>query len=393
MVLDSTDYITPDLDDLMAWQYDLPPELIASRPAERRDGSRLMVVDRKAGTIAHRRISDLPQFLNPGDLMVFNNTKVVPARMFGVRSSTGGKWEGLFIEETRDGDWHILCETRGRLLPGEDIRVVAPYEPTEVVGQMQPSMTLTLIRKQSDGSWIVRPSGASTAGVGSSGVGSAFEVLEQFGSLPLPPYMGRKLADADDQDRYQTQFASEPGAIAAPTAGLHFTPELLEQCQLAGAELAHVTLHVGIGTFRPVTVSRLSEHQMHDEWCRLTDDVCSRIQSARRSGGRLLAVGTTSVRTLESASRVSGTTSESPAQMDAASRQIQPWSGRTNLFIRPGFQFQVVDCLLTNFHLPGSTLIVLVAALAGYDLIMKAYREAVRERYRFFSYGDAMLIL
>ncbi len=367
----------------MAWQYELPPELIASRPAERRDGSRLMVVDRKASTIAHHRISELPQFLKPRDLMVFNNTKVVPARMFGVRSATGGKWEGLFIEETQDGDWHILCETRGRLLPGEDIRVVAPYEHAEVAGQTQPSFTLTLIQKQTDGSWIARP----------SKVGSAFEVLEQFGSLPLPPYMGRKLADADDQDRYQTKFASEPGAIAAPTAGLHFTPELLKQCQFAGADLAHVTLHVGIGTFRPVTVSRLSEHQMHDEWCRLTDEVCSRIQSARSSAGRVLAVGTTSVRTLESASRSSCTSSEAFAQKDAVSRQLQPWSGRTNLFIRPGFQFQVVDCLLTNFHLPGSTLIVLVAALAGYDLIMEAYREAVRERYRFFSYGDAMLIL
>lgn len=391
-------YNTPDLDDMTAWQYELPAELIASRPAAQRDGSRLMVVNRKAGTIGHHQISDLPRFLSPNDLLVFNNTKVVPARLFGVRSATGGKWEGLFIEETPDGNWHILCETRGRLLPREEICVSAPYsesrEPgseNKQSGQDQPSFTLTLIQKRDDGSWIVRPSGGPSGSP--AGGRSAYEILDQFGSLPLPPYMGRKLADAEDQDRYQTKFASEPGAIAAPTAGLHFTPELLSRCQSAGADLAHVTLHVGIGTFRPVTVSRLSEHQMHDEWCRLTPDVCSKIQLTREAGGRLLAVGTTSVRTLESAARASMFDSEAEPRQDASSRQLQPWSGRTNLFIRPGFEFQVVDCLLTNFHLPGSTLIVLVAALAGYDLIMEAYRQAVQERYRFFSYGDAMLIL
>jgi S-adenosylmethionine:tRNA ribosyltransferase-isomerase len=234
----------------------------------------------------------------------------------------------------------------------------------------QKSLLLTLVEKRDDGGWIVAP--ASDI--------SAVDLLEEFGSLPLPPYMGRKLADAEDRERYQTHFASVPGAVAAPTAGLHFTSGLLDECRSSGVRTAELTLHVGIGTFRPVSVSNLAEHRMHEEWCRLPQETSAAVAEAKQHRGRVVAVGTTSIRTLESAAAAAGI-------------PLTSWQGRTSLFIQPGFQFQVVDCLLTNFHLPGSTLLVLVAALAGYDLIMEAYRQAIAERYRFYSYGDAMLIV
>ncbi len=358
---------TPDLNLLSSWQFDLPPELIASRPAATRDESRMLVVDRQSASIVHSAVRELPRWLKQGDLLVCNNTKVLPARLFGVRAKTGGRWEGLYVEEVSPGHWHLLSETRGRLQPGETITVVPAYEnrPGEL-----PTLVLTLVERQLDGGWIVEV----------PDVRSPLEILDVFGSLPLPPYMGRRLADEDDQDRYQTRFASAPGAVAAPTAGLHFTDSLLEDCHQHGIQTTQLTLHVGIGTFRPVSTERLSDHRMHEEWCRLPQTACDAIAVSTQAAGRTVAVGTTSVRTLESAARAVGI-------------PLSPWEGRTNLFICPGFSFQAVDALLTNFHLPGSTLLVLVAALAGYDLIMEAYRQAIAERYRFYSYGDAMLIL
>lgn len=362
-----------DPDQLSTWQFDLPPQLIASRPAARRDDSRLLVVDREQGSIEHAHIRDLPAFMDRGDLLVFNNTQVLPARLFGVRTETGGRWEGLFVEQSAPGEWIILCETRGRLQPGETITVVRAYDQRPeaadpVCTQSGATLLLTLKQKLDDGSWQAAVSDLRTP----------LEILTEYGGLPLPPYLGRKLADADDQIRYQTTYASQPGAVAAPTAGLHFSPELLQTCMERGLNSAEVTLHVGIGTFRPVTAERLSEHRMHEEWCRLSSGTCHAISETKSTGHRVLAVGTTTVRTLESAYAACGRT--------------EPWEGRTRLFIRPGYQFQVIDRLLTNFHLPGSTLLVLVAALAGYELTMEAYRKAIEAHYRFYSYGDAMLI-
>ena len=364
--------VTPDLDDVCAWQYELPDHLIASRPAPRRDASRLMVVRRDSGQIEHHRMLELPFMLAGGDRLVFNNTKVLPARLFGFRTSTKGKWEGLFLEEFPDGRWRITGQTRGRLQADESLTLVPAGKLAGANSAIDKTpgttLTLRLISQGDDGSWMVQPDlDRPTA-----------ELLEEFGTLPLPPYIGRKVADEADRDRYQTIFADEAGAIAAPTAGLHFTPELLEACEKNQIRSSRVTLHVGIGTFRPVSSDRLSEHQMHSEWCRIPGDTADNINTTMASGGSIVAVGTTTVRTLEAA---------------AMTGELAAWQGSTNLFIRPGFPFRVVDKLLTNFHLPGSTLLVLVAALAGYDLIMEAYRKAVEERYRFYSYGDAMLIL
>lgn len=355
--------VTPDLDDIAAWQYELPDDLIASRPTLRRDDSRLMVVCRDSGRIEHRQMRDLPDLLSPRDRLIFNNTKVLPARLFGFRTSTKGKWEGLFLDEPQPGQWRITGQTRGRLLPAETLTLVP------ATGQAaDESLELELISQSEDGSWLVRPGRSA----------STVELLEEFGTLPLPPYIGRKVADEDDRNRYQTVFAHEPGAIAAPTAGLHFTPELLDHCRQKNVQTSEVTLHVGIGTFRPVSGNRLSEHRMHSEWCRVTQSSADEINATKAAQGNVVAVGTTSVRTLEAAAR---------------NADLSAWQGATDIFIKPGFDFRVVDQLLTNFHLPGSTLIVLVAALAGYDLTMEAYRQAVAERYRFYSYGDAMLIL
>lgn len=379
---------TPDLNDIRTWQYELPEQLIAARPAERRDDSRLMVVRRESGTVEHHQFRDLPDLLTAGDRLIFNNTKVLPARLFGFRTSTLGKWEGLFLGETPDGLWRITGQTRGRLQPGERLTLVPAETWSKFSGATAANdaprsnlpdlpafagtgaiLELTLETKCEDGSWLVRPNVTATA----------VQLLQQFGTLPLPPYIGRQVADESDQDRYQTIFANEPGAIAAPTAGLHFTPEVLKACESSGIATSQVTLHVGIGTFRPVNVERLSDHLMHSEWCRLPTSTVADINETQSASGRIVAVGTTSVRTLEAAA--------------AAHMPLRTWEGSTTLFIRPGFRFQVVDQLLTNFHLPGSTLIVLVAALAGYELTMEAYRQAVAHRYRFYSYGDAMLIL
>ncbi|MHC4879123.1 MAG: tRNA preQ1(34) S-adenosylmethionine ribosyltransferase-isomerase QueA [Planctomycetota bacterium] len=352
-----------DADSLETYSYDLPEELIAKEPPERRDGARLMVLDRQQKTIEHRTIRDLPDLLRSGDRLVLNDTRVVPARIVGERTATGGKWEGLFLCRLPDGDWEIIGQTRGKLQSGETISLQSIHRPNEV-----PELRVQLVRRGENGVWIARPESDL----------DAFELLDHYGTVPLPPYMQRKVADDSDWSRYQTTFAQTPGSVAAPTAGLHFTPELLAECAARGITNSRVTLHVGIGTFRPVAVDKLSEHDMHSEWCVLTESTATELTETKNAGGRIIAVGTTSVRTLESV---------------AAHGPLTHWQGETNLFIRPPYEFRAIHCLLTNFHLPKSTLFVLVCALAGTDFMQEAYRQAIAERYRFFSYGDAMLIL
>lgn len=354
------------------YDYELPPELIAQFPAEQRDASRLLVVNRKSESITHHQFRDLPQLLAEGDLLVMNNTRVVPARLFGIRSATGGKWEGLFLKEEPSGRWRIIGKTRGTLKPGERITLVPAKStgissPSSQAATARPQIDLLLEEKLDGGEWIVHPQTDLPA----------VPVLEQFGTIPLPHYMQRETAQTD-WERYQTTYAQRPGAVAAPTAGLHFTDNILKECQDRSIGAAYVTLHVGLGTFRPVNVDHLQDHKMHHEWCELPGSTVRAINETRQHQGRVIAVGTTSVRTLESV---------------AIRGPLTEWSGSTDLFIRPPFQFQVVDAMITNFHLPKSTLLVLVSTFAGRDLILRAYQEAIRERYRFFSYGDAMLIL
>ncbi|QDT48130.1 S-adenosylmethionine:tRNA ribosyltransferase-isomerase [Symmachiella dynata] len=351
------------MQQLSDYDYELPSELIARQPAEKRDGSRLLVLDRSTGTIEHAHITDLPRYLRAGDTLVLNDTKVLPARLLGKRTATGGAWEGLYLGCDADQRWQILSKTRGKLQPGESITLL-PAHPAESAAEFQ----LTLVERDDDGGWFARPERG----------GDAVEILRQFGTVPLPPYIERELATSDDWQRYQTTYARSYGAVAAPTAGLHFTPQLLAECQQQGVGQEFVTLHVGIGTFRPISVENLDEHRMHEEWCELDETVAQQLRNARSQGGRIVAVGTTSVRTLESAAR---------------NGEIAAYQDQTNLFIRPPYTFQAVDALLTNFHLPKSSLLVMISAFASYDLIRQAYAEAIAQRYRFFSYGDAMLIL
>ncbi|MFT3882318.1 MAG: tRNA preQ1(34) S-adenosylmethionine ribosyltransferase-isomerase QueA [Gemmatales bacterium] len=346
------------------FDYHLPPELIAQEPSVRREDARLLVVNRASQSIAHHHIYDLPQLLRAGDLLIFNNTKVLPARLFGIRSKTGGKWEGLFLRERFDlaeNPWELMSQTRGYLQPGEWIDLLDREENLskyrlQVAGRTQERQLLVHVQPN------ITP----------------VELLESIGHVPLPHYIRHGVDNPTDRQRYQTVFAAQPGSVAAPTAGLHFTPELLLQLKQQGIQQTQVTLHVGVGTFAPIKVNNLSEHRMHEEWCQVSQEAVTAIQQVQ---GRRIAVGTTSVRTLES------------AVLHQEDRQLRPWSGHTDLFIRPGFPFRSIDALLTNFHLPRSTLLVLISALAGRELIMRAYQEAIQLRYRFFSYGDAMLIL
>ncbi|HXY35604.1 MAG TPA: tRNA preQ1(34) S-adenosylmethionine ribosyltransferase-isomerase QueA [Planctomycetaceae bacterium] len=351
------------MDDLALYDYELPAELIATEPLPRRDASRMLVVDRRTQRLEHRAIGKLPEFLRPGDRLVLNDTRVVPARLFGFRKATGGKWEGLFLEADPAGHWKLIGHSGGKLHAGETLVITPAHRP-----ESQERLELTLLDCDAEGIWTAAPASDR----------SAVELLAEFGTVPLPPYIHRKLGADLDWERYQTTYAARPGAVAAPTAGLHFTPELLARCEERGISRSFVTLHVGIGTFRPISVARLSEHAMHGEWCEFSPAASATLNETRAAGGRIVAVGTTTVRTLETAFR------------DGA---FAPWCGTTNLFIRPPYRFGGVDCLLTNFHLPRSTLFVLVSALAGLELMQRAYAEAVRERYRFYSYGDAMLIL
>lgn len=353
----------PNDDDLSLYDYELPNDLIARHPLAERTAARLMVLRREDRSIEHRSIRDLPDLLLPGDCLVLNDTRVIPAKLFGHRVSTGANWEGLYLRVTERGVWQLIGQTRGKLRPGELIELYPAHHPDS------PSrFLLRLIECNAAGQWSATPESSD----------DPLTVLQEFGTTPLPPYLGRDIADDFDWDRYQTTFARHPGAVAAPTAGLHFTPDLLEQCRQAGIDTAFVTLHVGIGTFRPINVNRLSEHRMHAEWCEIPESTVAAIRESRQHGGRVVAVGTTAVRSLETATDKS---------------DLRPWSGTTDIFIHPPYRFRSVDALLTNFHLPRSTVLVLVSAFAGREFIRQAYELAVAGRYRFYSYGDAMLIV
>jgi S-adenosylmethionine:tRNA ribosyltransferase-isomerase len=353
----------PLMDQLSNYDYELPENLIAGEPLARRDESRLLTLNRRTGEIGHQTVRDLPRLLDPGDCLVLNDTQVIPARLLGRRIATGGRWEGLYLATTETGAWKLIVQTRGKLQVGERLAIVPAQDAA--CGE---ELLLTLLDREPGGIWVADVAIRA----------DALKLLQRFGTLPLPPYLHRKLATETDWQRYQTTYARRPGAVAAPTAGLHFTPELLAACRRRGISQAYVTLHVGIGTFRPISVENLSEHHMHAEWCEVPATTSELLKQTREAGGRIIAVGTTTVRTLESAARFGSNC---------------PWSGETDLFIRPPYEFQAVDGLLTNFHLPKSTLLVLISAFAGTELIKKSYAAAIQEKYRFYSYGDAMLIL
>jgi S-adenosylmethionine:tRNA ribosyltransferase-isomerase len=334
--------------------YHLPEHLIAQHPAERRDESRLLVVRRDAGTLEHRTFRDLPELLSPGDLVVLNDTKVLPARVVGRREATGGKWEGLFLAES-GGLWEMLAQTRG-------------YPEVGTVFVTDTGLRLTLRGRTAERHWLMEPEPKGTPA----------ELLGRFGHIPLPPYIRKGRDEEPDRERYQTVYAEHAGSVAAPTAGLHFTPELFERLAGRGIGTAKVTLHVGLGTFAPVKADDPTKHNIHREWCEVTQPTVDAILAAKARGGRVVAVGTTTTRTLESAARPEG---------------LKPFSGETGLYILPPFEFRVVDALVTNFHLPRTTLLLLVGAFAGSELLRAAYAEAVAREYRFYSYGDAMLVL
>jgi len=358
------------MSDVDQYNYDFPDRLIAQFPLPNRSDARLLVVNRGKQTIQHSHVRDITQWLQPDDCLAINNTRVIPARLTGFRESTKGKWTGLFVraEEVATGDgqpprssWLILSKTRGKLEPGEAI--VLLDRNSREAGRLR------MLAKADNGMWVARPEPDKPH----------LELLMQFGHTPLPPYIrGGRMVDAD-VNRYQTVFASEDGAIAAPTAGLHFSPPLMSQIRSFGCGFAECTLHVGVGTFRPITASSLAEHQMHLEWGSVSADTVQQLKHCRAEGGRIVAIGTTVVRLLESSSIDNG--------------ELREWSGSTDLFIRPPYRFQAVDALLTNFHLPRSTLLILVCTFGGDDLIRRAYQAAVEEDYRFYSYGDAMLIV
>lgn len=338
------------------FDYDLPPELIARHPADERDASRLMVLDRADASISDRQFRDLVDYLQPGDLLVLNDTKVLPARLFG-HKATGGKVEIFLVrrEESPVELWRCLIRSSKGVREGQIISMSAGMSAT-VVGRVLPD------------AWLIEFSGDEPFN----------DWLEREGDMPLPPYLQRT-AEADDRERYQTVFADCPGAVAAPTAGLHFTPALLEGLRRKGVQIATLTLHTGLGTFQPVRVERVADHRIHTEYYHLPESTAAAIAATRERGGRVVAVGTTSARTLEYAA--------------AENSLVRSGSGEADIFIYPGYSFKVVDALVTNFHLPESTLIMLVSAFAGKDFVFEAYRQAVQRGYRFYSYGDAMLII
>ena len=334
--------------------FDLPPELIAQTPLKRRDASRLLVLDRTSGTYTHRHFHELPEYLRPGDCLVLNDSRVLPARLLGVRLPGGGASEVLLLRDRGDDLWECLVRPGKKLRPGARLSFG------------NGALTATVEAEIEDGNRLVR--------FHYSGI--FLEVLERLGEMPLPPYIKEKLADAE---RYQTVYSRAPGSAAAPTAGLHFTKELLGRIADMGVRVCYLTLHVGLGTFRPVKEENPLNHKMHAEYCIVPEETAKTVTETKRAGGRVIAVGTTSCRTLESFAGADGT--------------LRLQSGWTDIFIYPGYHFKCVDALVTNFHLPESTLLMLVSALAGRETILAAYREAVRERYRFFSFGDAMLIV
>ncbi|MGI9470200.1 MAG: tRNA preQ1(34) S-adenosylmethionine ribosyltransferase-isomerase QueA [Rubripirellula sp.] len=365
------------MNEIDQYDYDLPRQLIAQDPLATRSDSRLMLVDRSTGEIDHYHVRDLPDLLQPRDTLVLNNSRVIPARLVGYRTATRGRWQGLFLREDSDtGIWEILTKTRGKLKPGE-ILTIQDRDARD-------GMELRVVARTEGGNLLVQPQ--LPAGFvpleGDEGLelNEPADWLERYGRVPLPPYIrDGQMVDADTE-HYQTVFAKNRGSVAAPTAGLHFTESLLERVRRTGIKTAEVTLHVGIGTFRPIQTERLDDHQMHFEWGSLDRETADLISSRRAEGGRTVAVGTTSVRVLESSAA-------------ANQGQAAPWKGQTDLFIRPPYQFAAVDALMTNFHLPRSSLLVLVSAFASRELAMEAYQKAIEQEYRFYSYGDAMLIV
>lgn len=332
--------------------YDLPEELIAQTPLERRDSSRLLVLDRRTGALEHRHFYDIIDYLNPGDCLVMNDSRVLPARLLGQRP-TGGAVEVLLLRDLGGGAWECLVKPGRKMQQGQ------------AVSFGDGALTATVTQVQEDGNRVVQ----------FHYQGIFLEILERLGKMPLPPYIQEEL---QDQERYQTVYSKVNGSAAAPTAGLHFTQELLERVTAMGVKIGYVTLHVGLGTFRPVKEDEIEGHEMHSEYCIIPQETADLINETRKNGGRVICVGTTSCRTIESWAAEDGTMTAS--------------AGWTDIFIYPGYRFKVMDALITNFHLPESTLIMLVSALAGREHILAAYREAVREKYRFFSFGDAMFI-
>ena len=349
----------------MLFDYALPEHLIAQRPAAERDAARLLVVRRDTRTIHHHVFRDLPDLLTPGDLVVLNDTRVLPARLVGRREATGGKWEALFLRTAESGRWEMLAQTRG-------------YPELGTAFVTDTGLRLILRARTDDRHWLMDP----------QEVGTPAELLARFGHISLPPYIRKGREDAADRDRYQTVYADAAGSVAAPTAGLHFTPAVFERFAARGIGTARVTLHVGLGTFLPVKEADPTRHVIHREWCEVTPAAADAIRAAKASGGRVVAVGTTTTRTLETAALSSSASGET-----ASEGRLSSFCGETGLFIHSPFHFRVVDALVTNFHLPKTTLLLLVGALAGDELLRTAYAEAVAHEYRFFSYGDAMLVL
>ena len=333
--------------------YDLPPELIAQTPIERRDASRLLVLNKETGEREHRHFYDLPSYLQKGDCLILNDSRVLPARLLGQRLPGGGACEVLLLIDRGDKVWECLVRPGKKTRPGARLTFGNGELTAEVVEEVSGGNRLGRFHYE----------------------GIFLEVLERLGKMPLPPYIKEEL---QDKERYQTVYSKVSGSAAAPTAGLHFTKELLEQIAAMGVGIGYVTLHVGLGTFRPVKEDEITEHEMHSEYCVIPAETADLINRTKQSGGRVICVGTTSCRTLESWAEEDGT--------------VRPSAGWTDIFIYPGYRFKVMDCLVTNFHLPESTLVMLVSALAGREHILSAYEEAVREKYRFFSFGDAMLI-
>ena len=333
--------------------YDLPEELIAQDPLEERSSSRLMLVDKETGEVSHSVFKNIIDYLNPGDCLVINDTKVLPARLMGVRENTGASIEVLLLKRKEKNCWETLVKPGKKAKPGTKIIFGDGLLVGEVMDIVEEGNRIIHFEYE----------------------GIFEEILDQLGQMPLPPYITHQL---QDKNRYQTVYAREEGSAAAPTAGLHFTKELLEQIRAKGVEIAHVTLHVGLGTFRPVKVENVLEHHMHSEYYCIEEAEAEKINAAKQNGKRVIAVGTTSTRTLETAAGEDGT--------------IHACSGWTDIFIYPGYQFKIIDALITNFHLPESTLVMLVSALAGREHVLHAYEVAVQEKYRFFSFGDAMFL-
>lgn len=335
------------------FNYNLPEELIAQTPLEKRDSSRLLVLDKKTGEIEHKHFTDIINYLNEGDTLVLNDTKVLPARLIGVKEETNAVIEILLLKNTEGDNWECLVKPARRIKVGT------------IVTFGEGKLKAECIKEGEDG---IRHFKLLYKGI-------LLEILEDLGTMPLPPYIHEKL---EDQSRYQTVYAKEVGSAAAPTAGLHFTKELLQTIEEKGVNIAYITLHVGLGTFRPVSVDTIEEHEMHSEYYSMTKEVADLLNNTKKNGKRIIAVGTTSTRTLET--------------IATKYNEFKECSGWTNIFIYPGYEFKAIDSLSTNFHLPKSTLVMLVSALAGREHILKAYNEAVKEKYRFFSFGDAMFI-